>query len=172
VRQRRGKILAWGLALAWLTWSTALSGWLGGGGLFAGWAPDLAVALLASLAGFLAARDVPRLVLLAALARASLSMDAPLPLLTGFLAIGALTNLVRHFVDLRGPFARAGLAAVGAPALAAWLALVHAARTGEPLLMDLGDLARLGFSSGLLALVAGDLLARLPGLSPLRRRSW
>lgn len=172
MRDERGRLIAWALALVWLTWTTALSGWLSGGELFASWSPDLGVALLASLAGFLVARDVPRLALLAALARASLSVDAPVVLLAGFLAIGALANSVRHFVDLRGPFARAGLAAVAAPALAAWLGCARAVRAGEPYLVDGHDLARLAFTSGIFALIAGDLLARLPGLSPLRRRAW
>lgn len=172
MRAGGGRPFAWAMALAWLTWGTALSGGLSGAALFAGWSPDLAVALFASLAGFLAARDVPRLALLAALARASLSIEEPLPLLTGFLALGALANLLRHFVDLRGPFARAALAAGGAPALAAWTALAAAARAEQPILLDGADLWRLAFASGLLTLVAGDLLARLPGLSPLRRRPW
>ena len=168
----RSRWLAWALLLAWLTWSTALSGALVQSPLVAGWAPDLALAIWISLAGFLSARDLPRLAIVAALARASVSIEAPLALLAGFLALAGLASGTRGFVDLRGPFARAGLTAVAAPALAAWLDVVRAARSGSGLALDGADLARLSLSSALLALVLGGVLARLPGLSPLRRREW
>ncbi len=172
MRRGDGRIPAWILLLVWATWGTAFGGWLAGEGRLARWAPDLSVALFASLAGFLTARDVPRLALVAALARGSLSGEVPLALLAGFLALASAANLVRHFVDLRGPFARAGLAAAAAPALAAWSELVRAARAGDGFGLAGGELAALAFVSALVTLVGGDLLARLPGLSPLRRRPW
>lgn len=172
MRRGEGRTFAWVLLLIWLTWSTACSGWLAGPAQLARWAPDVSIALFASVAGYLVARDVPRAALLAALARAALSAEAPLALLTGFLALAALANLVRHFVDLRDPFARAGFAALAAPGSAAWLEAVRAARAGDEFGLDGAELGALAFASALLTLVAGDLLARLPGLSPLRRRPW
>jgi hypothetical protein len=54
-----------------------------------------------------------------------------------------------------------------------WLALVHSARSlGAGPQVDVLPLLAAAATSALLALFASPVLARLPGLTPLRSRQW
>jgi hypothetical protein len=167
------RALGWALFALWATWCCALQGALGHG---AAWMPDLGLVFALSLLAHLEAADAPVAALLATLARASVGVEPPVPVLAGFLLVFALALAVRSVVELSNPVWRAANAAGLVLAFQGWLALVHEVRLRADGVDGAGfdPLAPLpaALTSGLLALAAGPLLARLPGLTPLRRRRW
>jgi hypothetical protein len=172
-RPRRHRLLAW---LSFLVWALALgsaAAWLGRGP-GGTWVPDAALVLAVLVLARSERGDLLPLSFCVALVRGAISGDAPLALLAG--ALGALLAVLalRSVVELSGPLGRALAAALAAGTLQAWLALAHAARAAEP--VELGSTAgaalAVALSSAALALLLGPLLARLPGLTPLRSRVW
>ena len=167
------RALGWTLFAIWATWCFALQGSLGRGGA---WMPDLGLVLALSLLAHLEADDVPLAAVLAALARASVGVEPPVPLLAGFLLVFALALALRSVVELSNPLWRAFCAGALVFAFQAWLALVHEVRLGAAGIDGAGfaPFAPLpaAATSAALALLAGPLLAHLPGLTPLRRRRW
>lgn len=167
------RALGWALFTIWATWCFALQGVLGHG---SSWMPDLGLVLALSLLAHLESGDAPVAALLASLARAAVGVEAPVPLLAGFLLVFALALCVRSVVELSNPLWRALCAGALVFAFQAWLALVHEVRLGSAGLAGAGfaPLAPLpaALTSSALALLAGPLLAHLPGLTPLRRRRW
>lgn len=167
------RALGWALFTIWATWCFALQGALAHGGA---WMPDLGMVLALSLLAHLEPGDAPVAALLASLARAAVGVEPPVPLVAGFLLVFALALGVRSVVELSNPLWRALCAGALVFAFQAWLALVHEVRLGTAGIDGAGfdPFAPLpaASTSALLALLAGPLLARLPGLTPLRRRRW
>ena len=86
---------------------------------------------------------------------------------------------LRAGVEVGGLLPRALLAALGALLLAAWLAFVHDFHSGREALVVAPGLSglpgtslgwRAALSSACISLFFGPAFARLPGLTPLRRR--
>ena len=167
--------VGWMLFAAWSVWLLALQGRLAARA-WSAWLPDLGLALFLSLAPFLRRQDILPAALLAALARIALSIDAPLAILVGFVAAAVAVTGARGMVALEGLVVRSVLAALVAGLFVAWLAFAHALR--EPALAGLDPLLvavpwKSALATGVTAGLFGPLLARLPGLTPLRkRRSW
>jgi hypothetical protein len=161
---------AWLLVIVWFAWIYAAQEWLGRNEVFGLATPDFGMVLFAGLLGAVKKRDIFPLALLAALSRKSFSVDPGIAILSGFLALAWAAVLLRNMVELRNPLWRGVLAASGAMGLALWLELVRYARTGGSL-PQFDPLLPLAFTSGLAALALGGFAIRLPGLTPLRRKS-
>jgi hypothetical protein len=173
-RRRGGRALAWALFVAWAVWLSAAQGWLTRGGGSA-WVPDAALVLAVVVLARCEAADLLPLALLTALARSATSGDPPIVLAAG--ALGALLAAlaVRDALELSGPAGRALGAGLAAGLFQAWLGVAHAVRAPHAVLDPLaaaGTALPVALASALLALLLGPLLARLPGLTPLRSRTW
>lgn len=164
--------LGWLLVVVWFAWLSALQQRLAGGAVFELAAPDLGMVFFAVLLGVVRREDVFLLGLLAALGRKTFSVDPGVAILGGYLALAWLASVLRGLVELESPLWRGALAAAGASGLSLWLEVVRFARAGTaPPQLD--ALLPLAFTSGLAALALGGVLARLPGLTPLRgEESW
>ncbi len=151
--------LCWLLVVVWFAWLSALQQRLAGGAVFELAAPDLGMVFFAVLLGVVRREDVFLLGLLAALGRKTFSVDPGVAILGGYLALAWLASVLRGLVELESP-------------LWLWLEVVRFARAGTaPPQLD--ALLPLAFTSGLAALALGGVLARLPGLTPLRgEESW
>ncbi len=173
-RRPSQRLLAWGLFVAWLVWLSAAQAWLAQSGANA-WVPDVALVLAVLVLARCDAEDLVPLAFLTALARAATSGEPPVVLLAGVTGVLLLALSVRGTFELSGPLGRTLAVAAAAAAFHAWLAVAHAARTPhgaiEPAAV-LGAALPVALSSAVLALFAGPLLARLPGLTPLRSRTW
>jgi hypothetical protein len=165
------RLLAWGILIVWFSWIHVVEEQLMRSEALALATPDLGMVLFVGLLGSIDKKNIFLLALLAALARKSFSIDPGIAILSGFLALAWLAVILRSMVELSSPMWRAALAAVGAGGLAFWLEVVRYTRGGivppqlEPLLP-------IAFTSCLAALALGSFVIRLPGLSPLRRKSW
>lgn len=165
--------LGFGLFTVWAVWLAGIQGWLVAESPAARWIPDLLLVLVASVVARLESADAPWLALCAALARASVAPEPPVALLAGFLGIIAIALSVRSVVEITGPLWRALVAAAMVLALDGWLVCVHRVRVPESSLsLSIFAGVSVALSSGVLALLLGPLFARLPGLTPLRRRRW
>jgi hypothetical protein len=137
--------------------------------------PDFGLVLALSLLARLDAADIPLCALLTAFARSACSIEPNVPLCAGIMAVFALALAARSVVELTGPLWRMLAAGLFVFAFDAWLMVVQRQQLStHSIHLDL-PLARAwpaAVASALLALVAGPLLAHLPGLSPLRRRRW
>jgi len=176
----RGALLAWCLLAVWSAWIFALQGSLAAAG--GAWVPDLGLVLLLALAPRLSTASLPLAGLAVALGRIAVSIEPPLAVLAGYLAVVAFARGLRSVVEIRSALPRTLLAAACAFVLARWFAFVHEARESEALALSSGlapeswpELAAWSWSvalaSGVAALLLGPALVRLPGLSPLHRRS-
>jgi hypothetical protein len=172
-------VLPWILLAVWSAWLHAVQGIWGASSPFA---PDLGVVLLIALAARVQTHDLPLIGLSLAVGRLAVSVDPPAAVLAGTLGLTALVRGLRAGVEVGGPLPRTLLAAVSTVLLAAWLGFVHdfhAAREAAvvaPGLEGLSNVAvhwRAATTSAGVSLLFGPALARLPGLSPLRkRRGW
>jgi hypothetical protein len=181
----RSPLLAWLFLALWAAWASALQGLAAGPEGLGRWVPDLALVLALSLAARLPGEDMVKVALAVALGRIAVSIQPPVALLAGFLGILLLARGLRSVLELGGPLQRTLLGALAALLLAGWLGLVHAERARDlagqavvpgaaagslrPLAAALGAWPA-ALSTGLCALLLGPALARLPGLTPLRRR--
>lgn len=156
--------LAFLFALVWLALADALSGALASSGVLGPAAPDLGIVLFIALCAAAPGRRALPLAVVAAAARAGLSIEPRMALLTALVASALAVDLLRGFVDPRGPFARAALSAGSATGLALWTALA----AGDAIAMPgPAALSFLALATALAALAGGGVLARLPGLAPL-----
>ena len=108
-----------------------------------------------------------------AVTRSGLGGDPVVAVLAAYLLVVEVVATLRRSVDTEGAFLRAFLAGLGSLAVVGWLATVHSLRadTPRPWTDPVGLWAwRSAFVTGLLALVLGGWLRRLPGLGPLWRR--
>lgn len=165
---RRGPIgLAWILFAAWSTWLLALEGRLAAG--VHPFTPDVTLALLVALAPRLASADLRRAALLVALARIALSVDPPAAILSGYLGAAAILAAARSVAALDSVLVRALVAFAVALALELWLGVARAVRVPQlPVVPSAAFAAAL--ATAVLAGLFAPVLARLPGLTPLRRR--
>lgn len=177
------RALGWCLLLAYAVWACALDGALALSVRELGWRPDLLAVLLVALAARLPAGDLPALALCCAIARTSVSIDAPVTCFALSLGMVALARMARGVVDVQGAWPRAFLSALCAGLGVVWCALAQDARLaaarldGLALPMDwsdtLAESARRALSTAVVALTLGAASAHLPGLGPLwRRATW
>jgi hypothetical protein len=171
---RRGFLLPWVLLAVWTAWMCALQGLMPSSARV-----DLGVILLVALSARMSAEDLHFGALVAGLARSAVSIDPPVAILSGLLGVAMITAAARSVVDLRSPWMRAPLCALGAFALALWLSIVHAVRHPELAQAPFSDRSLLvpsagaAFLTGLAALFLAPILERLPGLSYFDRgRPW
>ena len=171
------RLLAWCALGAWLLVCFALQGALARGAL-ALWFPELGLVFLLALLARMEERDAWVAGLLAALLRSAFASEPPLVQLAGLLGFALLVMALRSSLEIGAPLLRAAICFLCVFACDLWLYLACAVRAFwargtladfEPPLLVLTLVA---LSSGLLALVAGPLLAELPGLGPLRSRRW
>lgn len=168
------RVVAWLLFAVWATWSFALEGWLAGGS-GARWVPDIGLVLALSVLARAEASDALWIASIAAIARAAFGSEPPVVLLTGFAIVVFLALTARRAVEISGAPWRAVLALVLVLVFDAWLAVAQSMRSdgAEPLhVAALLASWPAAITSAFLALGMGPLLARLPGLTPIRRRSW
>jgi hypothetical protein len=175
VRQERA--LAWTAFCVWTLLCFALQGALARGAL-ASCFPDLGLVFLLALLARMEERDAWIAGALAALLRSAFASEPPLVQLAGLLGFALLVLLLRGSLEIGAPLLRGVAAVLCVFACNLWLYCACAARAlwsrgtldgWDPPLLALLFVA---LSSGLLAFVAGPLLAHLPGLSPLRSRRW
>jgi hypothetical protein len=165
------RFLAWILFAAYCAWLFAFEGWIGS----SRWMPDLGLVLVLAVLARAEIADAPFIAFAAALARAAFGPEPPIVLLTGFLVVTFLALAARRTLELSRPLWRMLAALVLVLVFDAWLGLAQGVRSGahEPLraaaMLSAWPAA---ITSALLALLIGPLLARLPGLSPIRRRQW
>ena len=164
------RLFGWLFLTVWLTWLFALQARLGA----APWMPDLGLVLAIAVLAHLEEREGAVLALVLALSRSALSPEPAVALLAGSVGFVLLGFGLRSVVELTGPLWRATIAGGLVLAFDLWLAVVQSSRggIGPALPVDAGSLLGVAFTSALLALFAGPLLARLPGLTPLRSRRW
>ncbi len=165
------RFLAWILFAAYCAWLFAIEGWIGS----SRWVPDLGLVLLLAVLARAEIADAPFIALAAALARAAFGPEPPIVLLTGIFAITFLALFVRRTLELSRPSWRMLAALVLVLAFDAWLGLAQGVRSGAHEGLRVASLLSAwpaAITSALFALLFGPALARLPGLSPIRRRQW
>lgn len=171
------RVLAWFALAAWLLVCFALQGALarGTGAL---WFPELGLVFLLALLARMEEREAWIAGVLAALVRSAFASEAPLVQLSGLLGFALAVMTLRSSLEISAPLLRGAICVLCVFACNLWLYCGTAARAYwargslagfEPPLLAL---ALVALTSGLLAFVAGPLLAELPGLSPLRSRRW
>jgi hypothetical protein len=178
------RALAWFLLCVWAVWLVALQSLAAsptGPGRFV---PELALVLALSVLSRADARDLPWLVLAVALARGAYAVD-PLPaVLVGAAGALMLALAVRSMIETTGIVLRTLIAGACVYVFDLWLIAVHELEGTRAAGASLGDAFGDAFgaraldpwpaalASAACALVLGGVLARLPGLTPLRRRPW
>jgi hypothetical protein len=168
------RIVGWLLFLTWAVWLAALQGaWSRHAG--GTWVPDAALVLAVVVLARCETTDLAPLALFTALARAATGGEPPLVLLAGAFGALFLALALRDALELSGPLGRSAGTAIAAGAFQAWLCLAHDARStqgGLDLMRAATSALPVAIASALFALAIGPALARLPGLTPLRSRSW
>ncbi len=168
------RVVGWLLFLTWAVWLAALQG-LWSRHSAGTWVPDAALVLAIVVLARCEMADLVPLAVLTALAHAATGGEAPLVLLAGAFGALFLALSLRDALELSGPLGRTAAAALAAGAFQAWLSLAHDVRAerGDVDVLGAASAAlQVAIASALLALVVGPVLARLPGLTPLRSRSW
>jgi hypothetical protein len=153
----------------------ALEAKLASGGSSSRWIPDFGLVLALSLLARLDASDVPLCALLCALSRSACSLEPNTALCAGFLGVFVLALAARSVVELTSPVWRAIAAGLLVFVFDAWLMIVHREQLRTHAIaidLTLGAAVPAAIASSILALLAGPLLAHLPGLTPLRTRRW
>ncbi len=169
--------LAWAMLAIWSSWIAALQGLLVARSGLGAWVPDAGLVLVLACAARFDRRDAPLVALVAALGRLAFTIEPAPAVLAGFLVAGLLARAVASVAEVEGPLVRTVLAGLAGWGFAAWLELVHHVRDGggEDLLIALPSALRawpVGASSALFAFLCASALARLPGLTPLRKPRW
>ena len=169
--------LAWAMLAIWSSWIAALQGLLVARTSLGAWVPDAGLVLVLACAARFDRRDAPRVALIAAVGRLAFTIEPAPAVLAGFLLAGLVVRAVATVAEVEGPIVRTVLAGLAGWAFAAWLELVHHVRDGggEDFLGVLPEALRswpVGLSSAIFALAFAGALARLPGLSPLRKPRW
>lgn len=176
----------WVLVAVWGTWLFAIQGFLAAHTWLDAWTPNLGLVLMLTLLGRVARAELYKVALALFFARAAVSIEPPVAILAVHLFVVALAYSLRGVIEISRPMPRSLLAGVNAFLFAAWFELVHRVRDardaaaaavevarGEGLIEALAVGWPCALSTALLALVAGPLFARLPGLTPLwKTRSW
>jgi hypothetical protein len=165
------------MLVVWSSWIAALQGLLVARTPFGAWVPDAGLLLVLACAASFDRREAPRVALLVALGRIAFTIEPAPAVLAGFLLAGLVVRAVATVAEVEGALVRTILAGLAGWLFAAWLELVHHVRDGKAeqivdLLPQAARLWPIGFSSAVFALCFAGWLARLPGLSPLRRERW
>jgi len=163
---------AWLIALVWFAWAAAIDTQLSLGGAPSSWIPNLGAALLVAWSVRIETRSLWALACLAAVARASFSVEPPVAILAGHLAVVMAVRFGRRSFDLARPLGRS----LGAGAVAAgwilWTWLVLVARHGEGVSPSWEVLATAATSTAALTLILGGYFAKLPGAGALLERRF
>lgn len=162
--------LAWMMLLVW-------GAWLAGGQAmlatnFGTWVPDISLILLFALCAELDSRDVPVLCGVLAFARLAFTVEPVEATLCGLFTLGACALGVRSVAEASGPLVRTLWGGLGVLAYSAWMIVVHETRSEASLQLGWQIAIPTAVSSAFFALLFGPMLARLPGLTPLRRVRW
>ena len=161
---------AWLVALVWFAWASAVDTQLSLAATTSPWAPSLGVALMVAWAVRMEADTLWALACLAALARASFSVEPPVAILAGNLAVVMLVRFGRRSFDLARPIGRSLVAGAVAAGWVLWAWLVLFARHGEGSHPTWEVLVKAAMSTALLTLILGGYLVRLPGARALLAR--
>lgn len=131
IHKRRA--LGWLLLVCWFTWIQAGSGWLGARVLPPAWVPHFGLLLFLAVAARLDVRLMARrneragyagLVLAAAASEIALTVQAPAPVLAGWIGLLGWQNLWRRGLDVERPLLRILVSGSGAAVLLLWRTLV------------------------------------------------
>ena len=168
--------IPWIMLAIWASWIAGLQALLVAEGWLGPWVPDLGVLFPLALCCQLHKRDVPLAVLLIALSRIAHTIEPPTAILAGFLGLSLAVAPLRGLAEIERPGLRALVGGCATLCFALWMSLVHVLRVGGELSWTRFTDASLEALPAVLitALAALPLfggLVRLPGLSPLRRRS-
>ena len=174
---RSPRPLSWAMLVVWSSWIAALQGLLVARTPLGAWVPDAGLVFVLACSASFDRREAPRVALLGALGRIAFTVEPAPAVLAGFLLAGLIVRAVATVAEVEGALVRTILAGLAGWFFAVWLELVHHVRDGkgEDLVQLLPKAARLwpiGLSSAAFALCFARGLARLPGLSPLRRERW
>ncbi|MCH2107493.1 MAG: hypothetical protein MK291_12725 [Planctomycetes bacterium] len=161
---------AWLVALVWFAWASAVDTQLSLAAATSPWVPSLGVALMVAWAVRMEAGTLWALACLAALARGSFSVEPPVAILAGNLAVVMLIRFGRRSFDLARPIGRSLVAGAVAAGWVLWAWLVLFARHGEGAHPTWEVLAKAGASTALLTLLLGGYFAKLPGARALLER--
>ena len=174
------RVVSWSLLVVWSAWLFALQGLLASGQAgqeLTAWTPDLGICLLLALDPRLERSDALLAVCIVAGARAAFSSDPAVAVLVGYAALVVSTRRLRRGFEIDHALPRALFAAVfGALLTTYWslarsVALAASGITVAQETVSSGRVGRAAVATALCAAVLGPLLVRLPGMSPLRRRS-
>jgi len=166
------KSVAWLVALVWFAWAAAIDTQFRGGGTSPSWLPDLGIALFVAWAVRAEVRHLWTLACLAALARASFSVEPPVALLAAHLAVVMGVRLGRKSFDLARPLGRALVAGAVASGWMLWTWLVLMARHGEGVAPSGEALILAAVGTAGLTLFLGGWLSKLPGTGALLERRY
>lgn len=166
------RLVAWLVALVWFTWAAAIDTQLRGDGHSSAWLPDLGAALLVAWSVRVEVRHLWTLACLAALARASFSVEPPVALLAGHLAVVMGVRFGRKSFDLTRPFGRALVGGAVASGWILWAWIVLVARHGEGVMPTWGALVSAAMGTAALTLFLGGLFTKLPGAGELLERRF
>jgi len=164
------RVVAWLVAIVWFAWAAAIDTQARAGWETSAWLPNTGVALFVAWAVRVEARHLITLACLAALVRASFSVEPPLSLLAAHFAVAVVVGYGRQSFDLSRPVARALLAGSVTSLWMLWSWLVLVARHGEGLAPSWGGLVSAAMGTALLTLFFGGWLAKLPGVGALGAR--
>ena len=171
------RTLSWCLLVLWSGWLFALQGLFATHHGLAAWTPDLGISLLLALDPRLERSDALLAVGLVSGARIAFTADPALAILVGYAALVVAVRWLRRGVEIDRPLPRFLVAALFGALLTAYWAVargVALAAEGFTVAQATWNPARVGraaLATGLCALLLGPFLVRLPGMSPLRRRT-
>jgi hypothetical protein len=163
---------AWLIALVWFAWAAAIDTQLCAGNDSSSWLPNIGVALFVAWSVRMEVRDLWVLACLAAVARASFSVEPPVAILAGYLAVVMAVRFGRRSFDLARPLGRSLVAGAVASGWILWTWLVLVARHGEGVSPSWEVLASAATSTAALTLILGGYFAKLPGAGALLEKRF
>ena len=163
---------AWLIALVWLAWAAAIDTQLFAGSNSSSWVPNLGVALFVAWSVRMEVRALWVLACLAAIARASFSVEPPIAILVGHLAVVMAVRFGRRSFDLARPLGRSLVAGAVASGWIFWTWLVLVARHGEGASPSWEVLTSAAASTAVLTLLLGGYFAKLPGAGVLLEKRF
>ena len=166
------RFVAWLVAIVWFAWAAAIDTQARTALEVPLWLPDVGAALFVAWAVRIESRHLIMLACMAALARASFSVEPPVSIFAAHLAVALLVGTGRKSFDLSRPLARAFVAAAVASLWMAWSWVVLLARHGEGSAPTGGALLAAALWTGLFTLFFGGWLAKLPGVGALGSRRF
>ena len=157
------RLVAWLVALVWFAWAAAIDTQIRAGGDAASWLPNLGIALFVAWSVRIELRSLWALACLAAIAQASFSVEPPVAILAGHLAVVMAVRLGRRSFDLARPLGRSLVAGAVALGWILWTWLVLLARHGEGDFPSWEVLLSAAGGTAALTLLIGGYLTKLPG---------